>query len=128
MGHGGSFVYDHPTLLCQLRSLLPILGLGCDAYDANRIAREDGVASWNVAGAMVAFLPGGDLLKTGRTTDRVLDAKKAGDVAAKSVTRSFQHPKLAVRVFRTTSTLCTRGRRIPTVSETGRRWTRSGMN
>ncbi|MFE7712023.1 DNRLRE domain-containing protein [Streptomyces sp. NPDC057486] len=54
-------------------SWIPILGLGCDAYDLKRSVDEGD--NWAIAAGIVGFLPFGDIAKAPRQLDNVKKAK-----------------------------------------------------
>lgn len=64
-----------------LCSWIPIAGVACDAYDAQRTYEEDGLISWQMAAAVVGFLPLGDIAKLPKQANKVggawMDAVRA---------------------------------------------------
>lgn len=58
-------------------SWIPLLGIGCDTYDAQRTYEEDGLLSWQMLAAAAGFIPGGDIFKTPGQGERVSDAAKS---------------------------------------------------
>ncbi|MFD7077076.1 RHS repeat-associated core domain-containing protein [Nocardioides sp. NPDC059952] len=59
-------------------SWVPLLGVGCDTYDATRTYEEDGLLSWQMAAAGAGFIPGGDIFKTPKALERIGDAANGG--------------------------------------------------
>lgn len=80
-----------------LCSWIPWLGLGCDAYDANRTYDEDGLLSWQMAAAGVGFIPLGDLAKLPKQADNIGDASKAAKTGGAGPVRVGQAGEAAVR-------------------------------
>lgn len=66
-------------------SWVPILGWGCDTYDAKRTYEENGLLSWQMAAAGVGFIPLGDLAKLPKQAGNIGSAYKAADAAAKAL-------------------------------------------
>ncbi|MEJ1202634.1 MULTISPECIES: polymorphic toxin-type HINT domain-containing protein [unclassified Streptomyces] len=55
---------------------IPVIGVGCDAYDTARSLHEGDGAG--ITASIIGFLPFGDLAKINKQTDRVADALKSG--------------------------------------------------
>lgn len=70
-------------------SWLPLLGLGCDSYDAQQTYEEEGLLSWQMAAAAAGFIPFADIFKLPNQGGNIADAanaanglRLAGDLAA----------------------------------------------
>jgi len=64
-------------------SWVPVVGSGCDAYDAKRTVDEDGLLSWGAAISGIGFLPLGDVLKAPKQVKRIIGDFRRGERLAK---------------------------------------------